>query len=70
MTSEVKTELANVPVTNPAARRAEVAAILRFAGSLHIAGGKIMVEADLDTGAAARRLRNAIFDLFDSPASS
>lgn len=64
MTSEVKTELANVPVTNPAARRAEVAAILRFAGSLHIAGGKIMVEADLDTGAAARRLRNAIFDLF------
>jgi DNA-binding transcriptional regulator WhiA len=41
-----------------------VAALLRFAGSLHIAGGKIMVEVDLDTGAAARRLRTAIADLF------
>ncbi len=64
LTSEVKAELAAVQVTKPACRKAEVAAMLRFAGSLHIAGGKIMVEADLDTGAAARRLRTAIHDLF------
>ncbi len=64
LTYNVKSELANVPVSSSAARKAEIAAMLRFAGSLHIAGGKIMVEADLDTGAAARRLRNAIFDLF------
>lgn len=64
LTSEVKAELATVTVTKPAVRKAEVAAMLRFAGSLHIAGGKIMVEADLDTGGAARRLRTAISDLF------
>ena len=64
LTAEVKSELATVPVTKPAVRRAEVAAMLRFAGSLHFAGGKIMVEAEFDTGAAARRLRTAIADLF------
>lgn len=64
LTSDVKAELATVPVTKPSVRKAEVAAMLRFAGSLHIAGGKIMVEADLDTGGAARRLRTAIADLF------
>ncbi|MDN5569913.1 MAG: DNA-binding protein WhiA [Propionibacteriaceae bacterium] len=64
LTPQVKAELATVPVTKPACRKAEVAAMLRFAGSLHLAGGKIMVEADLDTGGAARRLRTAIADLF------
>ncbi len=64
LTAEVKSELAAVPVTKPACRKAEVTALLRFAGSLHIAGGAVMVEADLDTGAAARRLRTAIDDLF------
>ena len=64
LTSEVKAELATVAVTRPAVRKAEVAAMLRFAGSLHLAGGKIMVEADLDTGGAARRLKTAISDLF------
>ena len=64
MTQEVKAELATVPVTKPACRRAEVAAMLRFAGGLHLAGGRIIIEAELDTGAAARRLRTAIADLF------
>ena len=41
-----------------------MAATLRFAGGLHLAGGRIVVEAELDTGAAARRLRTAISDLF------
>lgn len=65
LTAEVKAELAAVPVTKPAVRKAEVAAMLRFAGSLHFAGpGKVMVEAEFDTSAAARRLRTAIADLF------
>ena len=64
LTADVKEVLAAVEITKPACRKAEVAAMLRFAGSLHLVGGKIMVEADLDTGAAARRLRNTIFDLF------
>lgn len=64
LTAEVKAELAAVAVGKPAARRAEVASLLRFAGGLHIAGGRIIVEADLDTGGAARRLKTAIFDLY------
>ncbi len=64
MTQQVKAELATVPVTKPACRRAEVAAILRFAGGLHLAGDRIVVEAELDTGGAARRLRTAIAELF------
>ncbi len=64
MTQQVKAELATVRVTKPACRRAEVAVTLRFAGGRHMAGGRIVVEAELDTGAAARRLRTAIADLF------
>ena len=64
MTQQVKAELATVRVTKPACRRAEVAVTLRFAGGLHMAGGRIVAEAELDTGAAARRLRTAIADLF------
>lgn len=64
LTQQVKAELATVPVTKPCCRRAEVAATLRFAGGLHLAGGRIVIEAELDTGAAARRLRMAILDVF------
>ena len=64
MTQQVKAELATLDVTKPELRRAEVAAVLRFANGLHVAGGRIVVEAELDTGAAARRLRTAIAELF------
>ncbi len=64
LTGQVKAELATLDVSKPELRRAEVAALLRFANGLHIAGGRIVVEAELDTGAAARRLRTAIADLF------
>ena len=50
LTPEVKAELAAVPVTKPACRKAEVAALLRFAGSLHIAGGKIIVVSGFTVG--------------------
>jgi DNA-binding protein WhiA len=39
-------------VTKPCCRKAEVAATLRFAGGLHIIGGRIVVEAELDTANA------------------
>lgn len=64
MTQQVKAELATLEVSKPELRKAEVAALLRFTNSLHIAGGRIVVEAELDTGAAARRLRTAIAELF------
>jgi DNA-binding protein WhiA len=64
MTSSVKDELSRVEVTKVCCRKAEVSTILRFASGLHIVGGKIVVEADIDTGATARRLRKDIFDIY------
>lgn len=64
MTQQVKSELAGVPVPQAKARRAEVTAMLRFGGGLHLVAGRIVVEAELDTAAAARRLRASITELF------
>src|SRR5215469_10991664 len=64
MTSLVKDELSRVQVLKPCCRKAEVSTLLRFAGGLHIASGRIVVEAELDTGAAARRLRKDIAEVF------
>ncbi|MGH8824839.1 MAG: DNA-binding protein WhiA [Jiangellaceae bacterium] len=64
MTASVKDELARLEVTKPCCRKAEVSALLRFGGGLHIVSGKIVVEAELDTGAAARRLRRDIADVY------
>jgi DNA-binding protein WhiA len=48
----------------PCCRKAEVAAMLRFSGGLHIIGGQIVVEAELDTASAARRLRRNIAEVY------
>ena len=64
MTARVKDELSRLDVTKPCCRKSEVAATLRFAGGLHIVGGRIVVEAELDTANAARRLRKNIGDLY------
>src|SRR6202140_91843 len=64
MTAEVKDELSRLVVNSVSARRAEVAALLRFAGGLHIVSGRVVVEAEVDLGIIARRLRKDIFDLY------
>lgn len=64
MTAEVKDELSRLNVTQTSARKAEVASLLRFAGGLHIVAGRVVVEADVDLGSIARRLRREIFDLY------
>ena len=64
MTAAVKDELARLIVTRTCCRKAEVSAILRFAGRLHLVSGRIVIEAELDTGAAARRLRKDILEVF------
>src|ERR1700726_82212 len=64
MTAEVKDELSRVIVNSVSARKAEVAALLRFAGGLHIVSGRVIVEAEVDLGIIARRLRKDIFDLY------
>ena len=64
MTSAVKDELSRLTVTKPCCRKAEMAALLRFAGGLHIVAGKIVVEAELDTGITARRLRKEVAEVY------
>ena len=44
-----------------------MAALLRFAGGLHIVSGRVVVEAELDTGAVARRLRREIAEVYGYP---
>ena len=64
MTAAMKDELSRLTITKSCCRKAEVSALLRFAGGLHIVGGKIVVEAELDTAIAARRLRKDIADVY------
>src|SRR6202161_3580821 len=68
MTGVVKDELSRVQVVKPCCRKAEVSTLLRFAGGLHLAEGRGVVEAELDTGAVARRLRASITEVFGHPA--
>src|SRR3954463_626535 len=69
MTAAVKDEISRLPVTRTCCRKAEVSSILRFAGGLHLVSGRIVIEAELDTGIAARRLRKAILE-FSGPSSA
>ena len=64
MTGVVKDELSRISVTKPCCRKAEVATLLRFAGGLNLTAGHIVIEAELDTAAVARRLRAGIAELF------
>jgi len=64
LTSQVKAELASLPEARVSARKAEAIAMLRFAGGIHIVAGRIVVEAEFDTGAAATRLRATVTDLY------
>src|SRR5919107_4407068 len=38
--------------------------MLRFSGGLHIVGGRVVIEAELDTGSVARRLRRDISEVY------
>ena len=67
MTAKVKDELSRTSVTKTCCRKAEISAVLRFAGGLHIVGGRIVIEAELDTAQAARRLRQDISDVYGHP---
>ena len=64
MTAAVKDELSRLAVSKPCCRKAEVSALLRFAGGLHLTGGKVVVEVELDTAQSARRLRKEISEVY------
>lgn len=64
LTADAKEELSHLEVTRPSARKAEAAAMLRFAGGLHLVGGQVVVEAELDSAAVARRLHRTIAEMY------
>jgi DNA-binding protein WhiA len=64
MTATVKDELSRIVISKASCRKSEIGTILRFAGALHLVAGQIVIEAELDTGSVARRLRKEIADVF------
>ncbi|TDD40457.1 DNA-binding protein WhiA [Actinomadura sp. KC06] len=64
MTGVVKDELSRLTILKPCCRKAEVSTLLRFAGGLHLVSGRIVIEAEIDTGVAARRLIKDIAEVF------
>jgi DNA-binding protein WhiA len=56
--------LSRLTVSKPCCRKAEVSALLRFAGGLHITSGKIAIEVELDAASSARRLRKDISEIY------
>lgn len=64
LTASVKDELARLDIKKSSERKAEVSSTLRFAGGLHIISGRIVIEAELDLAASARRLRQNIAEVY------
>lgn len=64
LTAELKDELARVEVTKSNIKSAEISTILRFCGGLHLVGGNIVVEIEVDTAALARRLKRELNDVY------
>src|SRR5699024_4058920 len=64
LTAQVKDELARLRVDRTSCRKAEVSSLQRFAGGLHIVSGRIVVEAEIDTGVVARRLKTSIAEVY------
>lgn len=64
LTTQVKEELSQLQTAKSTVRKAEVSALLRFAGGLHIISGRIVIEAEVDLAVTARRLRSAIAEVY------
>lgn len=57
LTAELKNEVARQNPKSVSEARAECAVMLRFAGGLHVVGGRILIEAEVDTELVAKRLQ-------------
>jgi len=64
LTADVKDELARIEITKSAVRAAELSTILRFSGGLHLVSGRVVVEAEVDTAALARRVSKDLVELY------
>lgn len=63
LTSDVKDELARIEVNKSATRVAELSAILRFAGGLHLISGRVAIEVEVDAASIARRIRKDLMEV-------
>lgn len=64
LTADVKEELAGVEVGRTSVRAAELASLLRFSSGLHTIGGRVAVEAELESPRIARRVRKDLAELY------
>jgi len=64
LTADVKDELARLEVGTTSVRAAELAALLRFSGGLHLISGRIAVESELDSLPLAKRVRKSLAELY------
>lgn len=64
LTADVKEELARVDVPKTSVRAAELAAVLRFAGGLHIISSRIAIEAELDSPTIVRRVTRDLGEIY------
>ncbi|MEN9922996.1 MAG: hypothetical protein RIS09_510 [Actinomycetota bacterium] len=64
MTMSLKDELAHLATAKACCKKAEASSLLRFGGSIHIVAGSLVVEAEFDNAAVARRLRVFMQELF------
>jgi DNA-binding protein WhiA len=63
LTSDVKDELARIEVNKSSTRVAELSAILRFAGGLHLISGRVVIEVEVDAASIARRIRKDLMEI-------
>ena len=70
LTTTVKDEVLGLPDAPPSTRLAELTTILRFGGGLHLVGGKLAVEIELDHAASAQRVRHLTHILLGVPSTA
>lgn len=64
LTADAKDELTRVDTPHTNIRAAELTTILRFSGGLHLIGGRIAVESELSTPELARKVRQALAEIY------
>lgn len=64
LTAELKDELIQIKSGKSSERVAELSAILRFAGGLHLISGRIAIEVELDSEPLIHKVARDIFELF------
>lgn len=64
LTLALKEELVKAPVSTQSEMVAEVAAMLRFSGGLHLVSGRVIIEAEVDLPQTAARLRAFMAKLY------